>query len=152
MALFVINEWIWHDVAGQNEVSGPRQQQAFDFIVKLTASDHQIVVVQGSAFDEKLKDNYYSNRALPRRIARIFFADVRDNLDRCLVRKSDDIPALSEELAASIKQKDHYLLQAQLSAPGSIIVTTDAPLCQRVRQAGLPCLSREEFLRTYFEI
>jgi hypothetical protein len=62
------------------------------------------------------------------------------------VIKLDDACNLPEELATSIKLDDHYLVRAQLSVSGSVLVTTDAPLREIVTGRGLPCLSRKEFL------
>jgi len=60
------------------------------------------------------------------------------------------VVALSDDLASSIKPDDHYLIQAQLNVSGAVLVTTDTPLREVVLKTGLQCLSREEFLSTYF--
>ena len=57
--------------------------------------------------------------------------------------------ALPDELARAIKPDDHYLVRAQLSAKESVLITTDRPLREVAMQAGLPCLSREEFFRAF---
>ena len=83
-------------------------------------------------------------------IAGLYVANVRWNSDRCLILKPEATLALPDELASATKPDDHYLLRAQLSVPGAVLVTTDRPLCEAVGKAGLSCLSREEFLSTYF--
>lgn len=148
MADFVINEWLWADLSGSNGLQ--LQREAFSIIEKLPASDHRIVVIEGSAFDQKawtLCGN--SNRMIVQQMAGRYVKDVRKS-SRCLTLKPDTVPDLPEELASATKADDHYLLQAQLTVKGAILVTTDAPLREAVVKAGLSCLSREEFLRRYF--
>ncbi len=148
MAVFVINEWLWHDVSGDNGEAS--QRQAVEFIEKFTASEHRIVVIDGSPFDQKMWANYWSDKRTARLITGVFFGSVRSDLDRCLLLKLEAVAPLSDELAASVNPDDHYLIQAQLSAAGAVLVTPDTDLRGLAAQAGLPCLSREEFLNTYF--
>lgn len=148
MAAFVINEWLWADLSGGNELQA--QREAFMVIEKLAISDHQIVVIEGSAFDQKawnLCKN--TNPMVVQRIAGAYVVNLRQNSDRCVILQPEALPAVPGELASATKQDDHYLIQAQLSVEGAILVTTDRDLCRAVKQAGLPCLSRQEFLTSY---
>ena len=145
MAAFVINEWLWADSSGVNGL--PAQRAAFEFIVKLVGSNHSIVIIEGSAFDRKawnLCKN--TNPVIVQRIAAFYVVEVRQNSDRCVILKPNQVAALPDGLAAATKADDHYLLQAQLSVRGSVLVTTDAPLREAARNAGLECLTREDFL------
>ena len=149
MADFVINEWLWSDISGKNGLQ--LQRETFSVIEKLPASDHRIVIIEGSAFDQKAWNLCKSsNPMLVQRIAGAYVANVRANSDRCLILKSEAVVSLPEELASATKADDHYLLRAQLAVTGAILVTTDAPLQETAIKAGLKCLSREEFLATYF--
>lgn len=85
------------------------------------------------------------------RIGGVYAASVRLNSDRCLILKNEAVADLPDDLAASTNPDDHYLVRAQLTVAEAILVTTDAPLREAVRKAGLDCLSREEFLSTYFD-
>ncbi len=148
MAIFVMNEWLWADLSGSN---GPlAQREAFSVIEKLPASDHRIVVIEGSSFDRKAWNLCKSTNLIVQRIAGVYVANVRQNSDRCQILKPEAVDALPNELASAIKPDDQYLVQAQLSVSGAVLVTTDDPLRKAVGEAGLSCLSREEFLRTYF--
>jgi len=149
MAVFVINEWLWSDLAGSN---GPQaQREAFIVIEKLPVSDHQIVFIEGSSFDQKAWNLCKStNPMIVQRIAGAYVANLRQNSDRCLILKPEAAAPLPDQLASKIKPDDHYLVQTQLSVAGAILVTTDNPLREAVGEAGLNCLSREEFLATYF--
>ena len=148
MACFVINEWLWEDLAGHN--SKMARRESFDFLTKFVASDHQMVWVEGSAFDRKAWALCKSRDTIGQRIGGIFVKDIRQDLDRCIVLKYDDTAVLPEEVAARVKDDDEYLVRAQLSVAGSILVTTDPDLCSVVSNHGLPCMSRDEFLKMYF--
>jgi hypothetical protein len=149
MALFVINEWLWADLSGNNDIQ--HQREALVVIERLPSSSHQIVIIEGSAFDQKawsLCKN--TSPVLVQRIGGIYVARIRQNSDRCLILKPEQVIALPDELAKAIKADDHYLIQAQLTVKDSILVTTDNPLREVLDKAGLSSLSREEFLRDYF--
>lgn len=150
MAVFVINEWLWSDVPGHN---GPdNQREGFKVIVKLPVSQHQIVVVEGSAFDQKawkLCKSTDTNPMVVQRIAGAYAKSLRLDSNRCLILRSETLAPLPPELASATNPDDHYLVQAQLASPGAILVTTDGELCEAVKQVHLSCISREEFLNTY---
>lgn len=148
MAIFVINEWLWADLSGSNGLQA--QREAFSVIEKLAASDHRIVVIEGSSFDQKAWNLCKSTNPIVQRIAGAYVANVRQNSDRCLIFKPEAAVALPDELASATEPDDHYLVQAQLTVIGAVLVTTDKLLRDAVGKAGLSCLSREEFLSTYF--
>lgn len=148
MAFFVINEWLWADSSGENGIDA--QRQAFQIIVRFSESDHQIIIIEGSRFDQKTWALCKSTSTIVKRLVTAFLANVRQNSDRCLLLKPESAAALPEELASSIKDDDRYLVRAQLSVSGAVLVTTDMPLREAVTRSGLPCLSREEFLSQYF--
>ncbi|HEV2422814.1 MAG TPA: hypothetical protein VGS59_13975 [Candidatus Acidoferrales bacterium] len=145
----MINEWLWEDASG---VNGPEPQKTvFLLINKLATSEHRIVLIEGSPFDQKAWRLCKGDSAIVRAIVKVFVNSLRQNIDRCQILKSEPAVPIPEELAAATKHDDHYLLEAQQSVQGSIIVTTDGTLCEAVRKACLPCLFREEFLENYFQ-
>jgi hypothetical protein len=149
VAVFVINEWLWADLLGEN---GPEaRRETFSLIERIPSSEHLIVVVEGSAFDQKAWNLCRSAQPMiVQRIAKAYLLNIRQNSDRCLILRSDALSAFPEELSSEIKADDHYLVQAQLSVAGAILVTTDGTLRSVLTRIGLACLSREEFLKAYF--
>jgi hypothetical protein len=147
VATFVINEWLWADSSGVN--GRPLQRRAYEAITALSASNHRIVIIEGSPFDRKAWNNCKNTDPIASSIARVFVVSIRQNSDRCEILKSDLAVNIPTELAAATKTDDHYLLHALIAVEGAILVTTDEPLRGAVRQAGLSCLSREDFLTTY---
>ncbi|MFZ0761906.1 MAG: hypothetical protein WAM69_18320 [Candidatus Sulfotelmatobacter sp.] len=148
MAVFVINEWLWADLSGEN--GRGHQLKTVTLIENLVQSNHQIVVIEGSQFDRKAWSLCKSTNHMVVQAVVAFVVNIRQNSDRCLILKPQAATALPAELAAAIKPDDHYLIQAQFAVEGAIIVTTDAPLRQVLDRAGLPCIFREEFLDNYF--
>ena len=148
MALFVINEWLWADSSGDNGKDA--QLGAFKVIRGLGTSDHQIVIIEGSPFDQKAWNLCRSGNTIVIELIKTYVLSVRQNSDRCRLLRPELLPALPEELARSIKDDDQYLVRAQLNVMDSILVTTDRPLREAVMKAGLPCLFREQFLDAYF--
>ena len=147
MAVFVINEWLWHDSSGEN---GPdAQKQAFEVIRILANSTHQIVIIEGSPFDQKAWALCKSSNTAVVGLARIFRNNIRQNSGRCIIVKPDHAAAYPDELGSSVKPDDQYLVRAQLSVAGSILVTTDKPLRDVIENAGLPCMLRGDFLTAY---
>ncbi len=150
MAIFVINEWLWSDLRGEN--TAEHQRVTFGAIIeKFPASDHRIVIVEHSPFDVKgwnLCRN--DNPMTVQGIGGLYKANVRLNSDRSLILHAEELAVLPHDLAAVIKPDDHYLVQAQLTVPGSVLVTTDGDLREAVINAGLSCLTRGEFLSGYF--
>jgi hypothetical protein len=148
VATFVINEWLWSDLSGEN--GSPRQRETFSVIERLPASDHRIVVIERSAFDQKAWRMCKSTDPVVGRVGGLYVATVRQNSDRCLILSPASLVALPDNLASSTNADDHYLLRAQLSVAGAILVSTDNSLRDAAERAGLHSLSREEFLNTYF--
>jgi len=148
VATFVIHEWLWEDSSGVN--GREFQREAFDVISRLAVSEHQIVIVQGSPFDQKAWRLCKRETAVIRAIVTTFVTNLRQNSDRCRILNPGEVTPIPEELAAATNQDDHYLLEAQQAVDGAILVTSDGTLREAVRNAGLPCLSREEFLSAYF--
>jgi len=148
VAFFVINEWLWADSSGDNGKDA--QSEAFKVIRRLPTSDHQIVVTEGSAFDQKAWALCKSRDMIVSELTRTYVVNVRLNSDRCMLLKPDAVLPLPEQLALAINCDDHYLVRGQLSVPGSVLVTTDGALREVVTKARLPCLWRDEFLAEYF--
>jgi hypothetical protein len=98
VATFVINEWLWEDSSG---VNGPEfQKDAFNLISKLAASEHQIVIIEGSPFDQKAWRLCKGASTIIRAIVTTFIVSVRQNSDRCRVLKPEAAIPIPEQLAA----------------------------------------------------
>lgn len=149
MADFVINEWIWSDLSGENGLD--LQRETFDVVLKFHFSRHRIVIIKGSQFDLKAWSLCRNeNPMIVQRIGGAFVKNIRQS-ERCLVLSPQLVDSLPDDLASAVKPDDHYLVQAQRSVAGAILVTTDEPLRDATARAGLPSLDRKDFLRQYID-
>lgn len=149
MAVFAINEWLWADLSGSN--GNEAQREAFSVIENLPSSNHRIVVIEGSKFDQKAWNLCRNAQQMTvQRLAGIYVSTVRVDSNHCQILKAEELVDLTVELASATKLDDHYLIQALLTVEGTTLVTTDNPLREVLLKAGLSCISREEFLNTYF--
>lgn len=150
MATFVVNEWLWADLSGANQANRPTaQREAFKFIERFPSSQHQIVVTEGTAFDQKAWALCKHSNPIVQRIAALFVTTIRQNSDRCRILHPASVNPLPDELAVNVKPDDRYLVEAQLSVPESTVVTTDKPLREILAKAGLASISREDFLQQF---
>ena len=149
MALLVINEWLPEDSSGINGQSN--QRDALIVMSRLAVSEHQLVIVESSPFEQKFWNLCKNNVDIAvRGIVRAYLLGLRGNQDRCRILRPDELAVVPPALLSATKADDHYLLHAQQTVPEAIIVTTDIPLRAAVTDAGLACISREQFLSAYF--
>lgn len=153
MGVYIINEWLWSDIRGENEKLGPRQSEAALFLGGFIHSPHQMVLVLESKFEKKAFDACKSNNQDVKLLAKHFLA-IRLDLDRCKWFRIGELEKLPKNLEKSVKDDDHYLVRALLTVPDSVIVTTDRKLCEAIEKAGYAqrCITRSEFLKELFDI
>jgi len=138
---------MWHDLAGEN--GHDHQGQVIKLIDNLVVSNHQVVIIEGSRFDQKAWALCNNEGPLVVKSVVAFVKNIRQNFDRCRILKMAEVCSLPEALSKVIKPDDHYLVQAQFAAEGATIVTTDNPLRSVLHSVGLKCISREEFLELF---
>jgi hypothetical protein len=144
LAIYVVNEWFWADLDGGNGKAA--QLETFDFLNIFARSDAQMLVVIGSAFDQKAWSLCRSHSSVIAGIGKAFFNQIRINSDRCRLLQPDEIADFPKALLTQVKPDDRYLVQACATVPSAILVTTDAPLAKAVREYGISCLTRAEII------
>jgi hypothetical protein len=148
MALYILNEWLWADIVGEN--GPPNRSEALALIEKLQQRSDQIVIVQGSPFEAKSFGACKSQDVLTSRIAGVFMKAIRQDLTRCRILGPDEVEPLPEEFRRDgVKPDDDYLVQARRACPEATIVTTDHPLAAILDKHGVPWRFRDDFLRDY---
>lgn len=143
---YVVNEWLWHDLSGDNGIE--LQERAVAFLLAFVQSPDLIVVVQGSPFDSKAWGFCCYTDVRRRSIARLFKSLRLDSL-KCRILHAEALPELPENLAAKAKPDDHYLIQAAIAVDGSVIITTDEPLKSVLDLATIGAILRDPFLDDY---
>lgn len=147
MTDYVINEWFWADLVGeQGELT---RSQTFEAMLRFSRSTDKMIVVFESAFDRKAWALCKSHDLQTKRIGRAFVRLIRYDLHRCLLVYPRDLPPLPPEVAEQVKPDDRYLVQTCLKFAGSVLVTTDTPLAETIARMELPCLDRGAFVARF---
>lgn len=122
----VVNEWLIHDLRGDN--GEERQREGLQFLVVLVKKCDHLVVLEGSQWMAKAY-NLMTHSELKIRQASIYLRS-KVLLDPLKITKRNpkDISVLPEKLKALVSAEDEYLIQLHLAVPGSIVVTTDEDL------------------------
>ena len=151
MAHFILDEWLWSDLRGENRAGNPKaQSQSFALLEKIFEICDKIVIVEGSAFSRKLWSlSKEATDPVRRGIVKYFKDKFLYNPNKVVKLNQDDLVAIDQSLAAQTQTKDHYLIQAHLAYRESVIVTTDSGLESALRQHNIPCEHRNTFIERY---
>ena len=146
MADLILNEWVWADALGENGIE--LQKQTFRLLERLASRLDRIVVVRGSSFHQKAWKLCIASSRPSLEMAKFFKLNFLYNSRNCLILDEQSLPPFPSNLGG-VNPDDHYLVQAQLAVPGSLIVTTDAPLKTALDGHGIPCELRDAFVNRY---
>ncbi len=159
---FILNEWILHDLVGENGVV--KQKQSGDFLSALLESPDGIVVYFASQWMRKLWNFYSRNsqgdtyRTEERRLFTLLYTDIIRHSRKCRGLLNEHIGDLPDDLQSlldsnTIDRDDTYLFQT-FFAPGvqaECIVTTDQRLIDAIDESPLnvSTIHRDDFLDDY---
>ena len=148
--ILVINEWIFHDLLGDN---GPQAfEEAEIFFRKLFQSDDWIVMPSEQRWRGKAFQLMTSPSPGIRQVSQLFHRLLRDS-NRCIVLNPEDIPQAPDGEYDWAPSEDIYLIEAFIAANADLLVTTDETLFDRVAEHGqFTCRMRDEFLAVYGSI
>jgi len=143
---FIIDEWFWADLNGENGVE--KQRETSEFIDLLFKRCDRIVVARDSEFQQKEWE--FSKKAIDvtkRGIARLYFGKIKFNSQKY---EDVDIRNIREADLEDIDSDDIYLVKTccKVNAP---IITTDNSLINALKSKDISCSHRDEFLRGYFK-
>jgi hypothetical protein len=147
MALFILDEWLWSDAAGEN--GKDRQRETLELILAVYEICDRIVVVRGSKFDEKAASFWRHTDTTRRQFARFFKESILYNSVKAELVEPENLNALPEPVIRETQPKDRYLVQAQRTMPDSIVITTDTNLKAALDHNGIPCKHRDAFVSEY---
>jgi len=137
---FVLNEWFWHDLYGDN--GDAAQHVTARVIQRLANSQHQIVIARGEAFDTKA----WKLCTIRPILGKAFVLMLRQDSDRCLLLDRNALPPEPPWAMELVKPDDRYLIRTCLGVPGSTLVTSDHPLIEVVTRHGISAVLRDDFL------
>lgn len=145
--ILVINEWIFHDLLGDD---GPQAfEEAEKFVRKLFQSDDWLVMPSEQRWRRKAYQLMTSPSPGIRQVSQLFHQLLRDS-NRCIIVNSADISVTPENEYDWAPTEDVYLLEACVASNADLLVTTDVTLFERVVEHGqFTCWMRDEFLAGY---
>lgn len=141
---FIVDEWLWHDLSGEN--SAKRRAEAFTFLEKVVLKCDVIVSLKQSPFEQKFYQLCRRTDVITRTVVRFFRHQILQNRQKYRAYAEADCPQLPEDSA--VKRDDAYLVRLALGGYGTV-VTTDHPLLQHLQQKNLACIHRDELLQNY---
>lgn len=145
--ILVINEWIFHDLLGENGLE--RFRSAAAFLVKLDGSNDRIVMPPDERWRRKAFQLMTATSPAQREVSKVMHRLLLDS-ERCIRPENDDMPEESLTSYDWAPEEDFYLLQAYSAATADLLVTTDETLFQAILEHGqFTCRLRDEFLSTY---
>lgn len=149
MAVFVIDEWLWADLRGDNGLR--KQSESLSFLIKVLEKCDQLVTVEGSPFIKKFYDLCEQADVGDRRrwIVRVFKNGFFHNSKKLRRLHESDLAPLSDDIARTIKGDDYYLVRAYYTANADSLVTADNPLIEVLNEYGINCQDRDSFLSDY---
>ncbi len=145
--ILVINEWIFHDLLGDNGLEA--YAEADRFIRKLFQSDDWIVMPSEQRWKSKAYQLMTSPAPSLRQVSQLFHRLLRDS-NRCIIVNPEDIPVTPEGGYDWAPPEDVYLVEAYVASNADLLVTTDETLFQAIAEHGqFLCRLRGEFLAAY---
>lgn len=147
---FVIDEWLLHDLAGEN--TRDAQRQALLFLEKLKAKCDGIAVMQGSPWMTKayalMKRSEPRIRVLSKYLRQAILLDPI----KCRFHDRAELPSIPVALLQVVKADDLYLIEAYRAVGATALITSDQPLSDALsRSSDVAVRMKKEFLKEYLQ-
>lgn len=145
----VLNEWLFHDVLGEN---GPEhQRETIDFLeLILNSSSMRIAFLRPSPWARKAISLWSSTAPLIRKASKLIYWGILHDSSKCHILDDVDVKPLSKSAQEHLPDEDHYLIQTYLASDAELLVTTDGKLISAIAQLASPTIQaqhRDDFLR-----
>jgi len=143
---FIIDEWIWHDLSGEN--GEEKRRESFKFLHLVFEKCDKIATIKNSKFEKKFFN--FSERTDPfsHKIMKFYRNYIFYNSEKYIRLNDEECEQISEDIPSEINQDDHYLVRLyyNLHCP---IITTDNPLLKVLENYQIQCEHRDNFLPHY---
>lgn len=149
MAKFILDEWLWADLGGEN---GPeRQRESFRLLEAIHGRCDRIVIVEESPFARKFWS--LARQAGPgdprRKPVKLFKLGFLLNSEKADMFHAGSAHPPEEDLEEPVNPDDRYLVRALRVSRADALVTTDGRLIELLRPGNLPVRHRDEFVADY---
>lgn len=147
----VINEWLFHDLQGDNQSEAPEAQiEAGEFLQKLIDGPDQVAVLRDSAWINKAYQLMKNDDLVIRQLAKRLNIGLLLNSSNCRIVELSEISPLPDELNQIDLKEDKYLFETYFAAEAELIVTSDEKLIAKVASVeSVKLVLRDEFLKDY---
>lgn len=147
---FVLNEWIIHDLRGENGATA--QEQAGEFLERLKTECDEIAVLEGSPWMRKAYQLMECTDVVAQQFSRYFHLNILRDSSKCRIIRTSEVREVPEQFRRVVDDDDFCLIETYYSAGAMVIVTSDRPFYERVagvRNAGIHIMLRDEFIQEY---
>lgn len=151
---FVLNEWIFHDLLGENGIQAQRETGLF--VLALVESEDRIVVLRPSPWTAKAYHLMKATGPLERIFSKLLHLQVLQDSERCNYLQESEVPVLPVEIEKDVPPDDLYLFRTLMGGNAKTLITTDTKLLERmspvVQAHGIEILLRDQFLHNYLSM
>jgi len=147
MAEFIVDEWLWADLNGEN--GRHKQEEACKFLQILWEKCDKMVTAKGSKFMQKAWDFCKKAIDIEKRAKVKLFREILHNPKKFEEVDVEEI-ALENLDLSQVDPDDVYLVKTYHERK-ALIITTDRKLLQCLRSKNILCILRDEFLNEYIK-
>ena len=145
--LLVLNEWVFHDLLGENGPDAFRETARF--LLAFKGSEDKLVVPSEERWNGKAHQLMSMTDPLRRQVSRLFHSLLRDPA-RSIRVNTDEMTSASRDSYDWVPSEDTYLVLAYESTGADVLVTTDEKLAQAISEHNdVNCRMRDDFLPEY---
>lgn len=144
----VVNEWVIHDLLGEN--GDQRLRETRRFLEVLIERCDRIVVLRGSPWMRKAYRLMRRVDPLSRGLSRLLQGILQDQGKASLLDPWD-VRSFPSHLQEHVPEEDRYLIETYFSAGAEALVTTDKRLRDALSGSDVEIRLRDEFMNEYLE-
>ena len=145
--ILVLNEWIFHDLWGENGIKAQREVALF--LDTFLSSSDQLVLSSEPRWIRKAYQLMTQTSPTLVQISKQFQSLLQDS-ERTIDSRRMSAAEIPAKLLGRLPEEDVYLVSAYLSAGADLLITTDRGLCDSVADSDLvSCQMRDSFLSEY---
>lgn len=149
MAYIILNEWLLHDLRGDNGVV--LQEQSYEFLRKVTERCDTLGLARPSVWMDKAYELMEHRNRDVRILSKYLHLGFILNESKCRILEEHELSPLPENLETVVPSEDRYLARIYLTLNASVIVTTDGRLVAVNELSGgrITTRMRDDFLAEY---
>ena len=145
--ILVLNEWVFHDLLGENGPDAFRETARF--LLAFKGSEDKLVVSSEERWNGKAHQLMSMTDPLRRQVSQLFHSLLRDPA-RSIRVNTDEMTSASRDSYDWVPSEDTYLVLAYESTGADVLVTTDEKLAQAISEHNdVNCRMRDDFLPEY---